>query len=374
MQFLNLSEKEKIELLADGVRDPFLRRFALDTGASSVPNFIAHIRKITEDSVLVRRQTSDLNVRTNVKQVAQEMLCSHCKKKGHLVKDCRVANGTCFGCGQKGHLLSACPKRKGESGSTLNHLVQESSEPTLEETEALTAAEAGLAADSVCLIQNVTPYISVSSLENRNRIFCALVDTGSPVNLIRKSIYNKYFISNKLLQVEKNFTLKGINNSAITVYGKIHEQICLEKIKNQWFDAIFFVVDDNTIAFDMLLGREFFTNSKLKLTFQNGRFEFECSPEKQMIADILSINAINEKTNCDLILENLDEDLDFRAKNSLIDIFQEVENLNIDTIEDNYRIRVHLKDSSLFRYAPRRMSFAEKKDLFEITEICLNVV
>jgi hypothetical protein len=171
-----------------------------------------------------------------------------------------------------------------------------------------------------------------------------------------------------LLQVEKNFILKGINNSAITVYGKIHEQICLEKIKNQWFDAIFFVVDDNTIAFDMLLGREFFTNSKLKLTFQNGRFEFECSPEKQMIADILSINAINEKTNCDLILENLDEDLDFRAKNSLVDIFQKIENLDIDTIESNYRIRVHLKDSSLFRYAPRRMSFAEKKDLFKITE------
>jgi type IV secretory pathway TrbF-like protein len=88
MQFLNLSEKEKIELLADGVRDPFLRRFALGTGASSVPNFITHIRKITEDSVLVRQQTSDLNARTNAKQVAQEMLCSHCKKRGHLVKDC----------------------------------------------------------------------------------------------------------------------------------------------------------------------------------------------------------------------------------------------------------------------------------------------
>ena len=36
--------------------------------------------------------------------------CPRCGK-GHTLKDCHVANGTCFACGEKGHVIANCPKR-----------------------------------------------------------------------------------------------------------------------------------------------------------------------------------------------------------------------------------------------------------------------
>jgi len=67
-------------------------------------------------------------------------------------------------------------------------------------------------------------------------------------------------------------------------------------------------------------------------------------------------------------LENLDKDLDYNTKSQLLQVFEEVDNLKIEPVEDNYVIRVHIKDSSLYRYAPRRMSIIEKTELKEITD------
>lgn len=50
MQFLTLTEREQIELLADGVKEPSLRRLVLNSGAETVPDFIEQVR-ITEDNI-----------------------------------------------------------------------------------------------------------------------------------------------------------------------------------------------------------------------------------------------------------------------------------------------------------------------------------
>lgn len=51
MQFLKLTEKEQIELLADDVKDRGLRRLVLNSWANTVPEFIEQVRKITEDEI-----------------------------------------------------------------------------------------------------------------------------------------------------------------------------------------------------------------------------------------------------------------------------------------------------------------------------------
>lgn len=61
MQHLSLSEKEKIELLADGVKDPTTRKFVLSTWVTNVPDLIDHVRRITEDSTLAK---SNFNARS----------------------------------------------------------------------------------------------------------------------------------------------------------------------------------------------------------------------------------------------------------------------------------------------------------------------
>lgn len=126
-----------------------------------------------------------------------------------------------------------------------------------------------------------------------------MIDTGSPVSLVIKSIYQKFFKDNKLLQKNDYPNLKGIdnsaikvhgmifdqiclekgvNNSAIKVHGKIFDQICLEKLPSYWFDVSLLIVEDSTITFDVLLGRDFFYDSHICLIYENGNFNFEYFP------------------------------------------------------------------------------------------------
>lgn len=74
--------------------------------------------------------------------------------------------------------------------------------------------------------------MAIYSLGNKLKSFSALIDTGSPVNLVKKSIYDNYFYNNKLLQTGKNLNLKGINDSSIIIYGKIHDQISLKNAED----------------------------------------------------------------------------------------------------------------------------------------------
>ena len=373
MQFLNLSEKEKIELLADGVKDPALRKFALNTWATSIPEFIEHIRRITEDSVISQTETESKE--TSKISTTKDKKCEHCQRVGHWAKDCRTANMTCFACGEKGHVSTSCPtKKKTEQAPTLNLLTEEVSAKNETSTDAEPIAEKSSAAElelsnKIHLVEKGSPCVSVFSLGNHQKSFFALVDTGSPVSLIKKSIFEKYFYNNKLLQVSKRLSLKGVNSSVISIYGKIIDQICLGEANNEWSDVTLLVVDDSTMDYDILLGREFFKENKIRLIFQEGNFVFEHPVvQENIINNISTINAINEPDRLDVIMENLDHELDLNSKNELINTLKEVEKLEVEQIQDEYKIRVHLKDTSFFRYAPRRMSIQEKASLRKITD------
>lgn len=52
----------------------------------------------------------------------------------------------------------------------------------------------------------------------------------------------------------------------------------------------------------------------------------------------------------------------------LIKTFAEVDEMQIEPIRDDYKVRVNIKDSSIYAYAPRRMSYNEKMKLREITD------
>jgi len=131
---------------------------------------------------LVKRcEFGDFRSRPIQSNVSSDKLCTHCKKRGHLMQECRTAKITCFKCKQVRHYSSTYPTTKTEPRVTLNHLVQEES---IEPTRVLEPAK--MAASSVHVIENGTPYIAVRSLGHGDKAFYPLVNTGSPVSLIRK--------------------------------------------------------------------------------------------------------------------------------------------------------------------------------------------
>lgn len=83
MQLLNLTEQEKVQLLADGVKDPLLRRFALNSWADNVPDFMEYMRKISEDTAIARRPEANVRPATRPAATSSGRTCSYCKKQGH---------------------------------------------------------------------------------------------------------------------------------------------------------------------------------------------------------------------------------------------------------------------------------------------------
>lgn len=214
------------------------------------------------------------------------------------------------------------------------------------------------------------PYIEVQS-SNANTTLETLIDTGSYVNLMRESIYKKHYSNKKLFHVSDNIKLQGVNNSVIKILGKGCDQIKLKRVSN-WFDLDFLVVGDGTMKFDCWEDN-FFQNSNITLIYHNGNYKFEKNKEsEEFVHSIFNIDVIETLNIRDKICENLNPEIPFALKNKLLETFKTVDNFKIEPIKDDYCAKVYLKDDSLFRFASRRMSVNEKKELDVIIDDLLS--
>ncbi|XP_026829124.1 uncharacterized protein LOC113562826 [Ooceraea biroi] len=144
-----------------------------------------------EEAKRANKQASEL-LQTKDSGVSQEKTCFTCKKPGHSAKDCKMAGVTCFKCGQPGHISSSCPKKNTGKRETLN-LVEEAKSsatttPMIEQEE-----EAAASIYKIVKSKEKGLCVRVKSVDSELNNFGALVDTGSPVNLVKKSIFDKFY-------------------------------------------------------------------------------------------------------------------------------------------------------------------------------------
>ena len=45
-------------------------------------------------------------------RVRPPLICYHCKKPGHTMKDCRTLLNLCYNCGKDGHKVRECPEER----------------------------------------------------------------------------------------------------------------------------------------------------------------------------------------------------------------------------------------------------------------------
>lgn len=82
--------------------------------------------------------------------------------------------------------------------------------------------------------------------------------------------------------------------------------------------------------------------------------------------NIFSINGFEDKD--EKVYNEIDTDLIGESKMELINLLKEIENTQIQKIDDDYMVRVHLEDNSLYQYTPCRLAYSERKELQEIID------
>jgi len=294
--------------------------------------------------------------------------CRNCGGFGHAHQDCRK-EVKCFFCKKSGHRQYDCPAAK-EKGRNQQMQQRTPSTPAVVTEDGSSAEPIAFIAEPVKNhLELRESSVVVDSIEGQNCSLAALVDTGSSASFVKYSIYlayRKYFACEICLTVRKFINIK---NLPLEVIGTVEVNLTLSLLKQKRFKVTLFVIKDQAFSHDLILGRDFLGSQNLTVVF---RFrEGEGEEEKNrlgLLAELPLFVDDNMLTKFEGQLQQTEIDFNFQTKQRLIRIISEVENSDISPVEDNYSVSVHLKDESVYAFAPRRFAHSERLELRKITD------
>lgn len=242
--------------------------------------------------------------------------CFNCGIKGHKSKDCRNKKlGTkCFRCNNFGHVAANCKSDKQTENSEVS-------------------------VTSVTVVKDSIPYKEVC-IENVK--FDALIDTGSPISLIKENVINK--LSNVELRiVNKQISGFGKGQSMAKQYfnSKIEIDSC-----EYWLD--FYVVPNDAMSFTAIIGRDIMDQAELNFN--------KDGVEINKIWDDGLVAAIDLPQDTEIAVEEIcNKDMRDKVRN-LINLYKPKK-----TKSTGIELTVTLKNDKVVYSKPRRLSFYEQE-------------
>lgn len=117
----------------------------------------------------------------------------------------------------------------------------------------------------------------------------------------------------------------------------------------------------------IILGCDFLSDNRISCLFDFSNKEQ--NDKLKLFSEIASTDIIDKHSN-DLkdLLVNTKIDFDENVKKQLIATILEVEETNFPSVDDNYYVKVRLKDDSPYRYSPRRFAWIERLKIREIVD------
>ena len=202
-----------------------------------------------------------------------------------------------------------------------------------------------------------------------NYTHTGLVDSGSPINLVKMSKVT----ANEIQPIEReNFQLKGINSSMLKIVGHIDRDIIIDGIQIR---SRFYVVPNETMSCNILFGRELLSNPQLQFVIEGEELKAKgVNPIARLLPEvygILNIEYGSDQSN----IPNLEigPQVNVEIKKKLYQIFEnkyfkkQDEKTLLDFPEE-LKMKIRLKEDKPFKFNPRRLSYKEKHDVREILD------
>jgi hypothetical protein len=197
----------------------------------------------------------------------QEFRCYNCNDSNHRASECKKPKrekGSCFTCGAMDHKQTECPANKTKS--------ERRSATTENSTHVVQANRFNPYVTPVTLTQ-IDEYKNSYVLQINS-----LIDTGSPVSLIKTCYVRKHLYSTE--PITEQFS--GVKNTPIKIIARFETKITVQGIE---YSAKFYVVPDDTMSYGILLGRDFILNSNIKLSFDKS---IEISKAENIVSRVIA--------------------------------------------------------------------------------------
>lgn len=211
------------------------------------------------------------------------------------------------------------------------------------------------------------PMVTITSLNNRSCNLEALIDTGSPVSFIDPNIFVNFFDIFACEITEPIHKFKALGNVPISISGIINARLTINKLPGREIDVPLHIISERASETDLILGRDFLSCADLTLVYHpidsTTNENIDLFPQQLMQIDVYSVTNNMKET-----LQQMTIDFGDQVKKQFIEMIIDVENSTMETIDDDYCVRVNLKDSSTYAYAPRKFAILERLQIRTITD------
>lgn len=366
---VNLAIPNKITLLADGINNFSLKNTAQAIPPVSIEAFLDIMRRIDPSRIEKDRKFGVSNNGTRNKG-AEEAGRSLNKRSADAKTGKREF--TCYKCNEKGHRAYECPlkakeRKSGTGGASSSSAaaasVTSSDQPEERPEETVTSVNMQGSNNRLTVCK---PCVEICRLNGKEVKLSAMLDTGSPVLYVKNSVYRKFIKSSGSTLTQPYRNLKSLSDETLSIIGIASVNIALQPIANSNFDIDLHVLDNGSFKGDIIIGCDFFEKEKLVLVYEPAVEEcetvniFRCLP--------LSVSEEPVTNKLEIILDEHVIDYGGEIKARLKELISDIEKRDILPIDDGYTVQVHLKDDSIFAYAPRRFAHMERLQIRQITD------
>lgn len=296
--------------------------------------------------------------------------CFNCQGEGHLMASCprpRRAAGSCFSCGSVDHVVRDCPSKAGSStasGSTATALIEVLPTLSCEEEASRHEGQAEHQLREPLTVPTRECCVLMTESQNENYFVEALVNSGSIVNVMIESIYLTYFSEYRLCKDKREINYGGVNKFPLMVLGHIAPNIKFKLLDSHVFTVKFIVVPDSTMSYDVLLGREFLTQTGITVIL-NETIDMKFD---KAVNEILHIDVIERKDILNDVRDRLDHTPRYESREELI---------NLSSFSQSDHKACHIDEIAPIEsnkpfYTPRRLSWHERGEVKEIADNLLN--